>query len=201
MDLSEYLSSQGIGQEAAAELIERKAKSPHLTGVVVAGRWISLSPPTEMTGQKFDEMVENGNPPMSNTDREFLEGNCNGSQFQNQPDIGDNYRRECESKGGSTLGRKYLSQLARFPGDPEAWVSGRGDVQKVLEERGWGSDGSVKVKARGRIEEAPKPIPIAEHIVDRETAKEIGDGVLSVGEYKRVREKVKRRITPPDKRE
>lgn len=200
MDLIQFIVSQGVDPGLAAELAQRKAASPNLTGLVVGGRWIKLCLPSAADGQKFNVMVENNSPPMSNTDREFLEGHCNGSQFAHNPAIGDNYRKECEAAGGSTLGRKYLSQLARFPGDPQAWVSGRGDVQKVLEERGWGCEGSVTTKGRGRVEPPPEPIPIADHIVDRETAKELIGQTVTRKEYLRTREKVADKITPPDKK-
>jgi hypothetical protein len=45
----------------------------------------------------------------------------------------------------------YMASLARFPGDPEAFVNhgqGRGHIRKLLERRGWAGDGLVKVKGR-----------------------------------------------------
>lgn len=45
----------------------------------------------------------------------------------------------------------YIHGLARFPGDPEAFVGhgkGRGHIKKMLEKRGWSADGAVKVKGR-----------------------------------------------------
>lgn len=46
----------------------------------------------------------------------------------------------------------YMASLARFPGDPEAFVNhgqGRGHIKQLLEKRGWAGDGLVKVDARG----------------------------------------------------
>jgi len=78
------------------------------------------------------------------TDVTFLagRGGCY-DQFQGQHEVGDYYRQTAESAGVSTTGKVYLSSLAAFPGDPEAWVSGRGDVARVLDARGWGAEGSV----------------------------------------------------------
>lgn len=90
------------------------------------------------------EMFAFRRPPQENTDRGFLEGTANGSQFQDTPRAGDFYKARAESAGVSTTGKVYLKQLADYPGDPRAWVSSRGDVQKVLNERGWGCDGLVR---------------------------------------------------------
>lgn len=89
------------------------------------------------------EMLALGQPPMANSDREFLEGHCNGSQFEKTPGLGDYYAKVARRHGQDTTGKVYLSGLAAFPGDPRAWVSDRHEVQKVLAERGWGAEGSV----------------------------------------------------------
>ena len=193
MDLLEHLRLQGCNGEAAEELVERKKKSPHLTGVTIGGRWISLSPPN---GVKFNEMVSSGVPPASNTDREFLMGSENGRQFAKNQAVGDYYQRECERNGGQTKGRKYISQLARYPGDPQAWVAGRGDVQKLCEQRGWGSDGLVNVKERPRDKEPPPPVQVADDLVDKAVAKELAGHKVSAKELARTREKVKDKLTP-----
>jgi hypothetical protein len=102
------------------------------------------------TTRKLAEMLAEGKPPKSNTDVEFLRGHCNGSQFEGGPianNMGDFYRSSAEEAGQSTTGKIYLSGLAAFAGDPRAWVSDRGEAKKVLEERGWSSDGLVENKS------------------------------------------------------
>ena len=97
---------------------------------------------------RLAEMLALGAPPMSNTDREFLEGRCNGNQFDGGPlrqDIGDRFRKVAEAAGQSVKGKVYIGGLARFPGDPHAWVSDRGDVKRIVEGRGWKCEGSVEV--------------------------------------------------------
>lgn len=148
---------------------------------------------------RFDQMVVNGKPPKSNTDVEFLIGIENGRQFQQRPEQGDFYRKEAEKRGMNVKGRKYIGSLARFPGDPEAWVSGRGDVQKICEERGWGSEGAVKVKQRPR-EESHKPVDVAPDIVDREVAKIAQSERLNQQQKMDLKEKVKKRLTPSHKK-
>lgn len=188
-----HILRQGVSEDRAEDLIDRKKKNPQLTGVDVGGRWISLSIPS---GVLFDQMVESGIPPQSVTDVEFLRGRVNGNQFERQPKHGERYKKECEKRGGQTTGRVYLSQLARFPGDPEAWVGGRGDVQKVLESRGWGGEGLVNVKAKESESEPAPAVDVADKIVVRETARELAGQTVSRREYLDKKEKVKARLKP-----
>lgn len=91
-------------------------------------------------------MLAKRQPPSARTDREFMEGHCNGNQFEGMEHLGDVYAAEARRRGVNVKGKVYLSGLASYPGDPKAWVSGRGDVERVLDERGWGSDGAVTRK-------------------------------------------------------
>lgn len=109
------------------------------------------------------EMLAFQAPPQSKTDREFLRGHCNGNQFEDTPWIGEAYKHLAQEAGVDPTGKVYLGQLARFPGDPEAWITGRGDVQRLCEERGWQCSGAVNVKA-SPLEASPE-VPIAEDIV------------------------------------
>lgn len=118
---------------------------------------------------KLAEMLALGQPPMSNSDREFLagRGGCY-EQFKGQPGPASYYAHIAKQAGLNTTGKLYLSSLARFPGDPEAWVSGRGDVHRVCASHGWGAEGSVKLPVRNVA-----PVTgggVARDIVDREVA-------------------------------
>lgn len=95
------------------------------------------------TAHGLAEMLALGAPPMANTDREFLEGHCNGNQFEKTPELGNYYAKVASRHGQNVKGKIYLSGLAEFPGDPRAWVSDRNEVTKVLAERGWGAEGAV----------------------------------------------------------
>lgn len=119
----------------------------------------------EGTSHTLAEMFALAQPPQSRTDREFLRGHCNGSQFAGNPAMGDYYKAVAEAEGQDTKGKVYLSGLADYPGDPRAWVDGRGDVQKVCEERGWGCAGAVNLKVR--VEE-PVSVAIDEALVQQE---------------------------------
>lgn len=112
--------------------------------------------------EKLADMLARQQPPCAVTDATFLRGNDNGSQFQDNPDRGDYLKRVAEEGGQMVKGKKYLAQLARFPGDPEAWVDGRGDVERVCRKRGWGCDGAVNVPTEIPRRHKKKPKPLAQ---------------------------------------
>jgi hypothetical protein len=123
----------------------------------------------EGTSHNLAEMFALAAPPMSNTDREFLHGHCNGNQFAGQEGVGDEYRKTAAAAGVNVTGKVYLTQLARYPGDPEAWVDGKGDVERVCTKRGWGATGLVNVKP---VEKQHAPdIPVADNLLDAEVEK------------------------------
>jgi hypothetical protein len=143
-------------------------------------------------------MGPRGHLPTLVTDATFLESRCNGNQFDGQEEMGDLYKAEATAAGVDTTGKVYLSSLADYPGDPRAWVSGRGDVQKVCEERGYGCNGAVKVKRPQA--EPPADVPVASDIVDAKVA-EIIETQVPEGDRKRVdvqdlREQVTDRLKP-----
>ena len=202
MLLIEHLRLQGVEGDDALELIDRKAKTPLLHGVTLRGKFISLTTPTKADAERIDAMLESGRAPGCVTDALFMVGTENGRQFATDPESGDAYKKIADAVGVSVTGKKYMSNLCRpgMPGDPEAWVSGRGDVQRICEKRGYGSEGTVKVKMRDR-QEAPAPaIPIDPKIVDREWVKELAGQTLPIKEAMDVREKVADRLTPPWKK-
>lgn len=113
---------------------------------------------------RLQEMLLAGRPPLAQTDREFLMGHCNGNQFEKTPGVGDLYQKEARAAGVDPKGKIYLAGLAEYPGDPTAWVDGRGDVRKIVEERGWGCRGMVNVKPdNGRPQE--ETIDVADDLV------------------------------------
>jgi hypothetical protein len=152
----------------------------------------------ERARARFEEMVASRRAPACNTDATFLSGHCNGNQFEGMDYLGDGYRQAALEAGVDPKGKVYLGGLARFPGDPEAWVGGRGDVQRVLERRGWGSEGSVNVKPR-EATEAPKRPGVAEDLVlDKmgEILSEVPPEDLPGVNAMDVREKAVEQLTP-----
>lgn len=116
------------------------------------------------TSHNLAEMLALQQPPMPNTDREFMRGECNGNQFEGQTWRGDYYLEQANKAEVNVKGAKYMPGLARFPGDPEAWVWGMGDVRKRVEQRGWSCEGALNITGREPLE-APKKAPPAPDIV------------------------------------
>jgi hypothetical protein len=106
---------------------------------------------------KLAEMLAIGQAPCANTDREFCEGRVDNSHiFGGGPlaeDTGNRLKKVAEAGGQNVKGKMYIGGLARYPGDPEAWVSDRGDVKRVIEKRGWRCQGSVEVNPDGLSDE------------------------------------------------
>ena len=111
-------------------------------------------------------------PPMSNSDREFLH---------------DTHE----------TGKKYISQIARFPNDPRALVSSRGEVQKICEQNGWGCEGAVTTKVNDLGREPPAEVGLAEHLVEKYATEAVAKHPeLALKPAEEVREMVKERHTP-----
>ena len=143
------------------------------------------------------EMLALQETPALTTDSTFLAGKCNGNQFEKTPHIGDYYRHVAESRGQNVKGKVYLRQLADYPGDPRAWVDGRGDVQRLCEERGDTCTGSVKVKGRSPGNRPSRPTALAEDIVEREVQDIIEDSPEPLKESRNeLKEKVRAKRTP-----
>lgn len=92
-------------------------------------------------------------------------------------------------KGGS----QYLPQLARYPDDPEAYVSSRSEIKRILAKRGWGAKGVVECEPKpygdGKYEPAPD-------LVEEEVIKEVAEKGIKPTEdnLQELRDKAKARI-------
>lgn len=145
------------------------------------------------TSPKLAEMFATGQTPGVMTDSVFLEGT--GEQFAKTPYLGDHYKKVAESYGQNVKGKVYKSGLARFPGDPLAWVNGRGDVQRICEARGMDCDGAVKVRANER--KPVEGVDIADDIVEARVEKMVEASPEPLKESRQeLREKVREKIKP-----
>lgn len=131
--------------------------------------------------------------PGARTDREFLRGHHSGSQFASDPTTGNEYSRIAKAAGVSPTGKVYKSSLARFPGDPLAWVTGRGDVKRRCVQEGWSCEGAVTHKVAPR--QAPS-IPLAQDIVDQHADQIIADDPSKATKRKEVEAEVREKHTP-----
>lgn len=120
----------------------------------------------EGSTDKFASMVAMQKSASLNTDSTFFHGSKPlYEQFGSQKHL-DRYLKAAKKHGHTpSANDTYFPSLARFPGDPEAFVSqaqGRGYIRKLCEKRGWACDGDVKVDHR-----EPESDPIAaENCVD-----------------------------------
>lgn len=116
------------------------------------------------------DLLASRRAPASRTDREFFAGRPKlDEQFKDERTLNEYVKRARKKGYNPNPNDVYLSQLARFPGDPEAFVSGgRNQIKRVLEKRGWGCEGIVDVKPAQYTPE-PKAAPLHPKIIE-ETA-------------------------------
>lgn len=131
--------------------------------------------------------------PHLRTDTTFFAGSqYGGEQFQHDPLLYDQYVRTAQAAGVSINGKKYFSELAKFPGDPEAWHDNRGDMAKLVRDRGWTCEG-LGVKNQP-VE--PEKIAIDEHFVDQQLEQMIDGGKIDPHDKEKHRDAVREHITP-----
>ena len=94
--------------------------------------------------QNMAEVLATRSFPGTRTDAEFMKGRYSGDQFAHAPWLGDYYRKVAEGHGVNPAGKYYCAGLADFPGDPTAWIDGRGDVERVAREKGYKVSGMVE---------------------------------------------------------
>ena len=133
----------------------------------------------EGQAHRFAEMVAAQHAPSCNTDDTFFAGLPRLAE--QMPERQLNTLLANAKKHGYTppADAVYQSGLARFPGDPEAFVTrsmGRGYIKRLCEKRGWACDGAVKVKAREPDSDPladDKCVPLADDLVRSNAAKMI----------------------------
>jgi hypothetical protein len=142
-------------------------------------RWVNIITSCSMLRHEYREMIAGGasprlaemlvlqQGPSLQTDTRWLTGHVNKNQFAGHDRMADLYMRQAKRFGVVTENCVYKHQLARFPGDPEAWVSSRADVKKICADRNWECEGSVTHRAedRGRSDPFAEPYQVAEDIV------------------------------------
>lgn len=171
-----------------------------LVGKIVGGQYVCCEEAGPRDRERLRDMLERQQGPTLMTDAVFMEGRCNGNQFEKSPAIGDWYKGQATAAGVDTTGRVYLSGLAAYPGDPRAWVGSRGEVQKVVEERGWNCRGAVNVASTepGGTQCDEKRQPVAEDLVQEAVMEAVvKNPELAEKDVGEVREQVLDRLKPP----
>lgn len=85
---------------------------------------------------RLTEMLVARTPPGGKTeDGALMEGFSRGQQFESTPEIGDAYvaLTRQQDPNFNPKGKVYQNTLARFPGDPRAWVESAADVKRAAQ--------------------------------------------------------------------
>lgn len=124
--------------------------------------------------QNFAEMIACRQAPGVQTDNTFLAGiGTLRDQFDGDDFTLNEVVQVAQASGYSPKSSDFYNEsLARFPGDPEAFLhagQGRDHIKKVCEKRGTGCRGAVNVKGRG-LEKDPfeGPPKLAPDLVNEE---------------------------------
>lgn len=148
---------------------------------------------------KLCDMLLAGQPPGCVTDNTWMAGVGMGSQFQENPRLGNAYAEKARQEGVSTTGKVYLSGIAAYAGDPQAWVSGRDDIKRIAQERGWTVKGDVNYTPPAPIA-APAPgVDVAPDLIDRgvgEVLQKHPGYVEKPQQLQDLREQVRNRLKP-----
>lgn len=129
---------------------------------------------------KLATMVSLRKGPVLSTDDTFFQGSKPlYEQFGSQKALDRNLAVSKRMGFTPDPNSVYFPNLARFKGDPEAYVSrsqGRGYIRRLLEKRGWSSEGAVSVAGRGPESDpldAKNCVPLGEDVIQRYAGKMI----------------------------
>lgn len=106
----------------------------------------------------------------------------------------EDFRRMAEAAGVSTSGKVYQSGLARYPGDPFAWVGDLDEAKAKIRTQGKGCD-DLGIKPAEAVA-PPRVRPLGEDLVQAELNAMVAAGKIDRREKKKHREAVIDRITP-----
>jgi hypothetical protein len=129
--------------------------------------------------------------PAINTPGMFAQEEKKGiEQFERMPAEGvAAYIEPAIAAGINITNKRYYSQLAAFPGDPEAWVDDRDEARNLLKRRNWGCP-ELGVESERT---APAKPSLDDDLVDEFIANKLydsGQETLTKKEYLGLREEV-----------
>ena len=146
--------------------------------------------------QSMAEMLALQKGPGLDTDDVFFSGSKPlYDQFGSQKHL-DRFLKQAKARGFTPpVNSTYYPNLARFPGDPEAFVTraqGRSYIKKLCESRGWECSGGVKAEYREPERDPYETAPaLADDIVRESMAEEIKKNPeMSKQERRQLRSKV-----------
>ena len=131
------------------------------------------------------------------TDTSWRAGLNGRDEFRGVKWLREKAERKARAAGVNPTGKRFMSQLARFEDDPQAWVDSKADIKRVCEKEGFRCRGAVNVEAPERDPEPAKPYRVADDIVDRTVREKlIADGVdkVSKAEFSQLKEQASRQL-------
>ena len=143
-----------------------------------------------------DMLASHSFPGCKGLDRNFLQGRpLSGGQFDETPMVGRHHIAKAEAAGVNVVGKLYNGTLARFPGDPEAWVDSLHDVKTICERRGWSAEGAIHVAASLDSDQEPGPYRVADDLVDDHVAQVLDERPELAPRALEIREEVRGRLS------
>ncbi|SFH96782.1 hypothetical protein [Planctomicrobium piriforme] len=121
-----------------------------------------------------------------NTNDTFWSGRKHFSQVYGETYAND-IKKKLAAQGVNMMAGEYMPEIARYRGDPEAYVpfsGARDHIRKVCEKRGWACEGAVNVKGREPEKDPHAPengVALAEDLV----VKKAGEIITKNPELKR----------------
>lgn len=180
-------------------------------GAIVNGKYVKYASDSPEQEASFAEMCRLRRPPrLQGTDAINFKGVAAGNPFPNmRANDAKKYMDECKRLGISVEGKRYMTSLVRpeYAGriDPQAFVDTTGDVARILESRGWGTDPDSlsMVKVKPREVEADNPMDSldgtpSDDLVEEKVQldlEEAGVERISKKEYRKLCEKKKSDFT------
>jgi hypothetical protein len=118
-------------------------------------------------------------PGVAGTDTAFMEGFLTGHDDGLVGESAQPFRELYRQKTGSyPTGKRYMSQLARSPGDPRAWVDSLHDVKRICQEDNlsWVYADRLLHEAR-EPEQAPeeKPYAVAPDLIEKRVKRAVSE--------------------------
>lgn len=111
---------------------------------------------------KLADMLASQQGPGLLTDTTFMSDKWDGGITDLKTRVA--YKKAAEQAGVHAEGRQYVSGLARYPGDPSAWVDGTAEIKAKCESRGWNATGAVSVQSGGGRPPAKKAGKLADRM-------------------------------------
>jgi len=132
------------------------------------------------------------------TDTTFMAGRRD--EFNGNNVLRRIYMERARAAGVNPTGKVYSGGLARFPGDPKAWINDRSDVERIARDRGVRVEGSINCDYLPEDMTDPfnEPYRVADELVEDEIDRietESGEPVTGA-KREDAREKIREQITP-----